>query len=310
MKKIFSLRNRRGFFGAIDCNGRWVVPPIFDMLTQFDCGYASARFMHSSCIVDFCGNIHHLGRYEEIEPPCDRFAICWTCNKREILNLESNLINCVSYESVENFGHGLFAVEENSRWGIVDSCGEKIMPIIFESYPDYYPLQKVVVSKYNGCYIRMNMQLEVVGKYMFHELGRFCSRGAIARLGPDYGVIDEHGRIRMPLSPRRIIKCCDITSDMWLIESGNAYAIYDINNFSFFYQTCDDMIGCEDGVHFWILENGVWSLYDHNGYCIVHNYCKELGPFVNGYLIASDIKNNEWLVKVDKAGIQEIHPRE
>ena len=70
------------------------------------------------------------------------------------------------------------------------------------------------------------------------------------------------------------------------------------------------MIGCEDGVHFWILENGVWSLYDQNGYCIVHNYCKELGPFVNGYLIASDIKNNEWLVKVDKAGIQEIHPKE
>lgn len=311
MKEIYSLRNRQGFFGAVDCNGGWIVPPIFNMLTQFDCGYASARFRHESCIVDSLGNIHYLGRYDEIEPPCDRFAICWACNKREILNLESDIANCVSYESVENLGQGLFAVEESCRWGIVDFSGEKIIPAIFESYPDYYPQQEVIVSKYNECYIRMNMQLQVVGKYMFHELGRFCSRGAIAKLGSGYGVIDEFGKIRMPFRPQRILKCCDITCDMWLIESGHACEIYDINNLSIFQRTCDDMIGCEDGVHFWMLENGVWSLYDYDGCCIVHNYCEELGPFVNGYLIASGAKNkNEWLVKVDKIGIQEIHPKD
>ena len=94
MKRIYSLGVQGGLFGAIDCTGNWLVPPIFNALTQFDKGYASARLNYESCIVDCHGNIEHLRKFEEIEPPCDKFAVFWTGNAYGILNLMTKQTFC------------------------------------------------------------------------------------------------------------------------------------------------------------------------------------------------------------------------
>ena len=309
MKRIYSLRNSQGYFGSVDCNGNWVVPPIFNMLTQFDKGYASARLNYDACIVDCHGNIEHLGEFEDIEPPCDGFAVFWTNNACGILSLKTKQTVCTNYESIENLGHGLFAVEDRNRWGIIDFFGKTIIPTMLESYPDIYFRNKFIIAKFMGCYVRMDFSSKVVRKYKFDEVGRFCRRGAIARLGSSFGVVGDNGEIRMNFNNRCVLKCCDEKRDLWLIEQDNAYTIYDLTRLVRLGPPCDDMIGCEDGEHSWLLHGGVWSLYDHNFNCIVHDYCEDLGPFVNKRYIATRRNSDSWLVRLIRTGLEEIHPK-
>lgn len=308
MKRIYSLGVQGGLFGAIDCTGNWLVPPIFNALTQFDKGYASARLNYESCIVDCHGNIEHLRKFEEIEPPCDKFAVFWTGNAYGILNLMTKQTFCTNYESIENLGHGLFAVEDRNHWGIIDSFGKTIIPMMLESYPDIYFRQGLIISKLMGSYVAMDFNSKVVRKYNFDEMGRFCRRGAIVRLGSAFGVVGDNGEIRMPFHNRRILKCCDVERDLWLIEQDNVYAIYDLSKQTRLRPDCEDMIGCEDGEHSWLLLNGSWSLYDLNFNCIVHNYCEELGPFVNKYYIATRCNSDSWLVRLTSKGLDEVFP--
>lgn len=163
-----AIFKKNGKFGAVLIGGKEIIPPVYDALSNFENGYATAQFNYLGCksnekrIINLSGQVQVNKENENIFLPdlydwgynyVDNLCVVIKNNKCGVIDEEGNMIIPVGkYEAIKVISNNIIVVAAESyvekvkcidvssmkeytkntrrfsKWGIIDSKGKQIVP--------------------------------------------------------------------------------------------------------------------------------------------------------------------------------------
>ena len=125
---------KNGKYGAILMGGKEILPPVYDMLTEFKDGFATAAFNGEERLVNMSGQI-------------------------QVLKGENAVFLPEAFEWGFDYTGKFFVVKKGGKYGVIDINYETHIDFIYDSYYGFH----------NGCVIFGNTKREVVYDDNFHK---------------------------------------------------------------------------------------------------------------------------------------------
>ena len=211
-------------YGAIMVGGKEIVPPIYDALSDFVDGFATAKYRNEERTINLSGQIQVKKGEEYVFLPqeydwgndfVDNICIVekiyrqinWqTVGQFGIISVKNNpnsteisfevLLSC-EYSSIRPLKDGFFLIVKDSRCGLINSDGK----IIAETK---YCQITIVAEKY--------FQLDAIEPYL--------------KLNHNYCIIDEKGDPMTPYNCSEIKHISINNMDYWIVSEGEFKGVY------------------------------------------------------------------------------------
>ena len=126
-KNGIAVVKRGGKYGAIMMGGKEILPPIYDMLSEFKDGFATATYNREKRLVNLSGQI-------------------------QVLNGDNAVFLPEAFEWGFDFTGKFFVVKKNGKYGVIDNNFDTLIDFIYDSYFGFR----------NGCLIFGNTTREIV----------------------------------------------------------------------------------------------------------------------------------------------------
>lgn len=203
-----AIVQRNGKFGAIMLGGKEIVPLIYDALSKFENGIATAEYNGEKRSINLSGQIQINKEKEKIFLP-DNYD--WACD----------------------FGHGGIRVLKNSKWGILNQKLKLVVPCAYDGIePICNGLFKYRESDRVGL---INIENGEIGKAQYRSIV-LCRNGfwKIERIVDDtwaetdrYGIINKKGEEILPTQFSDIVPTEVLGKTVWVVSQSSKKGVYD-----------------------------------------------------------------------------------
>lgn len=103
-REFFNGINSSGYYGFVDCNNEWVIPPLYQNVNAFMDGYAG------------------------VQKKMGEGIFLWG-----YINCYGKMVVDYQYEFAGPFSKGLAAVCKNDKWGVIDTNNNIVIPFEYEN---------------------------------------------------------------------------------------------------------------------------------------------------------------------------------
>ncbi|MFZ2269917.1 MAG: WG repeat-containing protein [Azonexus sp.] len=149
-------------WGAIDGQGRWLIPPGFEKLRPFTNGVAQGRAKGEDIVLGRSGASRPLpAGFRFVESlGGERFAVAGEDESRNELRIEYDLRSGeehrVTRESRygEKFQAGLSPAQDKDKWGLINTRGEWVVPAVYDRSPEPLEWNASFLGWKTGNYIK------------------------------------------------------------------------------------------------------------------------------------------------------------
>ena len=203
-----AIVQRHGKFGAIMLGGKEIVPLIYDALSKFENGIATAEYNGEKRSINLSGQIQINKEKKKIFLP-DNYD--WACD----------------------FGHGGIRVLKNSKWGILNQKLKLVVPCAYDGIePICNGLFKYWESDRIGL---INIENGEIGKAQYKSIV-LCRNGfwEIERIVDDtwaetdrYGIINKKGELILPTQFSDIVPTEVLGKTVWVVSQNSKKGVYD-----------------------------------------------------------------------------------
>lgn len=131
--------NNSGKWGVIDRNGNFIIPPIYDSISEFNNGFAIISLYDSTAAID-SNNILK--------------------KKWGIISISGRIIVNPQYEYISFVRKNLYFARTNNHWGILDEYGKVLVPFLYDYV--FYESGKIIANIGGGV-----MENTVLGKHVY-----------------------------------------------------------------------------------------------------------------------------------------------
>ena len=185
-----AIVKRNGKYGAIMVGGKEIIPPIYDMLTEFKDGLAEVEYKGEKRLLNLSGQIQVKRNNEYVFIP-EKYD--WGC--------DYNRNACV--------------VEKSGKYGLLSDDFHELIEPIYNSIVEINDVAYLAIGEHKGIILSITPKLHyIVSDCLFSEKGVFL--GAIVSLPEEdrlYGILDDKLQIVQPIENDRI----DIKSNKFFV---------------------------------------------------------------------------------------------
>ena len=185
-----AIIKRNGKYGAIMVGGKEIIPPIYDMLTEFKDGLAEVEYKGEKRLLNLSGQIQVKRNNEYVFIP-EKYD--WGC--------DYNGDACI--------------VEKSGKYGLLSDDFHELIEPIYNSIVEINDVAYLAIGEHKGIILSITPKLHyIVSDCLFSEKGVFL--GAIVSLPEEdrlYGILDEKLQIVQPIENDRI----DIKSNKFFV---------------------------------------------------------------------------------------------
>ena len=183
-----AIVKRNGKYGAIMVGGKEIVPPIYDVLTEFEDGLAKVEYKGEKRIVNLSGQIQVKRNNEPIFIPelydwgfdfINDICIVIKDYKFGIINKDFDLILECEYTSFENFKNGFAIIGNNNDAIIINDKAEECYKIE-KSFSDG---EKIIEGKDQSLKGVMNSDMEIIIPLLYNDITRLKNGYYVAESG-------------------------------------------------------------------------------------------------------------------------------
>jgi hypothetical protein len=269
-------------WGAINKDGKIIVPVKYDFISKFIDGFATARLKDEFYVIDSLGNEIQINENDIVKISKffeDRSLFTTKKELMGFINRQGEVVIPAKYKKVGYFNAGVaWARDVDGKIGFINKNGEWIIEPKFLAVKDFDPvsrLAKARVDEFWGC---INKKGEWVIEPKFLSVRDFdpVSQLAKARVNETWGYINKKGEIRYVENLKKIYD----------YSEGLAMAV-----------TLDVLFGFLD-------ENQNW---------IIRPQFEAARDFKNGYAAAKldgkwgiIDKSGEWVIEPNYSGIKDV----
>ena len=228
------------FFSActfIDTMGRQFLPPEYDNLQPFSCGFAEVCQYKRWGVIDhsgrtvlptiyeqittifdtlfFAGDADGMALFDKRMKPLTPFVYTWTGGlqygripvvrngKHGFLDRHGReVIPCI-YDDASSFSSGRAMVRLGDRYGIIDTAGRVVLPIEYDNTTvmgdKYIYHDGLALVQKNGKLGYVDLDGRLAIDFYFDQAYHFTEGLASVRYNGRWGYIDTHGDIYLPL---------------------------------------------------------------------------------------------------------------
>ena len=156
-------------YGFIDTDSKEVVPPIYDLVCDFQQGNANVKFKNKWRVIDLNGKV--IAKYDEIESVSseksddksennfsedisskyneikilkDGFAKVRSGKKWGLIDEAGNEVIVPKYNEIRKLANGFIQIRIGDKWGLIDESGNEIVE------PKYFNSSSVFKSAFGG----------------------------------------------------------------------------------------------------------------------------------------------------------------
>ncbi len=161
-------------YGVIDRKGRYVIPPIYDEISDLSEGFYAAGIEDDYGFLDERGNIAFPFTYKYALGFKEGFAAVKTDSGWTFVNKENTQAIPRYFKDVRSFAANLSAATENdSTWGFIDHWGKWVIPAKYESAEDFENGFAIVTLKEKD---KKNKSLFVSQRYKIDATGKVVEK--------------------------------------------------------------------------------------------------------------------------------------
>ena len=197
-------------YGAIDAYGVEIIPPVYDLIEPFSEGLAVVMNFDSkkSAYINKQGDFvtdfifddarefsNGLGAVNQ-NPPNGIFSP--DTGGWGFINVKGEVQIPLKYQSVayEGFKQAYAAVEQKSKWGMIDKSNNIHVPFIYDSLSNYTSGR--AVATINGKDGYLDLQGKPIIPFIYDNAARFQDGVAFVRKAYKYALIDTSGELLTP----------------------------------------------------------------------------------------------------------------
>ena len=126
-KKTEIKKNGFSRYGAINEDGKEIIPPIYDDVSNFYKGYTIVRKNHKCGIVDSTGKIIVPIKYYRVWRFNGNLAAVLNKNKFAFVDKTGKQVTDLKYDDFQYVEEGFYAVKMNNKWGYINSYGKEVI---------------------------------------------------------------------------------------------------------------------------------------------------------------------------------------
>jgi hypothetical protein len=139
-------------YGLYDLNGKQVLPQDFEYIDGFYCGRAIVKRNGKYGVIDETGKELFYTDYGSINRYTNDYALVETNYKNGgikagIINKDGKVVVPAIYQDVSNFREGLAAIEQNQKYGFVDTTGKIVVQF---KYDQVQPFESGIAKVWIG----------------------------------------------------------------------------------------------------------------------------------------------------------------
>lgn len=121
-------------WGYINSNNEEIINPIFEAALPFCDKYAAVKMEGKWGYIDQRGEFVLPPLYDSVEKTNfwpDGYISVSLNGEYGVLDAEFNEIIAPQYDEIDEFVYDAAAVRIGDRWGVIDTCGKQVAPIIY-----------------------------------------------------------------------------------------------------------------------------------------------------------------------------------
>jgi hypothetical protein len=196
---VYKSKNNK--FGLINCNGRYITEPIYDLITgDINSLYWSVFMNNLEGVIDCDGNLIIPIENKSIELFShldDKLFPVMKNDSYGYVDTKNRLIIPYQYESASTFRKGKAIVKENGIWKVIDKKNKLLTQL------DYEPIntrrnflsEGLVIFKNDKKYGFINLKGKVIIEAIYEEALPFKDGLAKVKLNNKYGFINTKGQV-------------------------------------------------------------------------------------------------------------------
>lgn len=205
-----AIVQKSGKFGAIMLGGKEIIPPIYDALSEFENGIATAEYKGGKRSINLSGQI-------------------------QITKGEEKTFLPDNYDWAYDFSYGGVRVLKNGKWGILNQKLKLIVPCAYDGIePICNGLFKYWESDRVGL---INIENGEIGKAQYSSINPCGDEFLIIEKFVDdiwiekdrYGIINKKGEIILPTQFSDIASVDIDNKTVWIVSKNNKKGVYDID---------------------------------------------------------------------------------
>lgn len=194
----------RGCYCYVNENAEIVIPAIFELADLF-CDMRASVILGGKGYgyIDRQGKIVIECKYQYAAEFSEGVASVEMNDKKAVIDKNGNLITPFEYDHIWPSRNGVMKVRkgksgEDAKYGYINTKGEVVLPIEYESIPNDYEFDKLGVVQKGKLYGYINKSAQVVIPLIYDKGGDFSEGLASVKRKGCYGYINEDGEEVIP----------------------------------------------------------------------------------------------------------------
>ena len=184
-------------YGYVDSYGNIKIDPVFDYAYEFHSGLARVIFHneHKTCYIDKTGEIIISGdSFDYVGDFIGNYAVVKDLDGNKfIIDRNGNEIIKLCYQDIRNICNGIFAVKNNSKWGLVNTSGTYIKEHIFDEIGNFS--EGLLAIKMDGKWGYINTAGIFIIKPSYDYADIFSEGLAVVSENGEARFIDKNGKL-------------------------------------------------------------------------------------------------------------------
>ena len=192
-----------GKWGFIDKKGREVIPLKFDSAGDFKNGVAGVYLKGLAGNVNKQGKVHYIKNSDKYDDVYETSYGLYLVERNEeygLMNKKGKEVIPPIYYYLNNFSEGLFLVKKDRKYGIINKKGKVVVPIKYRYNSVGNFSEGLFVAEKDGKYGYIDKKCKEVIPFEYSKGEDF--HDGLARVIKDYkyGYIDKKGRVVIPFN--------------------------------------------------------------------------------------------------------------
>ncbi len=189
-----TVEEPRYHMGFMNVNGKIVVDPMFDDVSDFDKqGISRVVLDKKMGVINTQNQVIVKPQYIYIGPFVDEVAIIQKGDHYGYINNKGKVIIKPRFDNAGDFGDGFAPIMVDSMWGFIDTKGKVVIKPKYDYAESYSEgMAGVVLNRKWGM---VNAKGEMVIRNIFQDYAPFCEGLAAVKMKDMWGYIDKTGNL-------------------------------------------------------------------------------------------------------------------
>lgn len=258
-----------GLEGAVERNGKVIIPNEFEYIAEFHKGYAVAKKNGKIGLINTEGKTVIPYQYEYVSELYNAFSFAFRegeNSKMGLMDLKGNVLLNPEYDFIFPWEDGMVYLRKGNKQGVADKYGTILLPA---EYKDIHKLSdEMMLLEKDEKYGFANSKGEITIPLIYKEAQDFSEGLAPVLKDGKWGCINQNGETII-----------DFKFVGVMMPFYKGFAAYGKRHFS-------------SGAHY---TSDVWGLIDKKGNIVIENKYQSIAPGYNGNFVA-DLKDKRFLL--------------